>query len=566
MSIVSFPQTVRGIQRLRTIAVVLTRHGFGHFVERLSLGRYVPLPGLFRRRPVDAAEADPVVSLGRRLVQVCEELGPTFVKLGQMASSRPDLFPAAIVTALSQLQDRVGPFEWAEVRRIVERDLGGPIETHFSHFEEKPFACGSMAQVHRATSRDGRDVVVKVKRPGIDEIVQLDMHVLRWIASLSETHIPEMRIYRPLMVVDEFAQSMGRELDFVYEGSATHRFAEAFADNPRIHVPVVHWDLTNTNVLTLQHMTGMPFREVMAGTGQYVDRRGLAKELAECFLKQFFEMDIFHADPHPGNFLIYPPSEIGLIDFGMVGQVSDELSGQLVIALVAAIRREVDVVIDVLADLGAIGPATDREALRRDLRDLLEKYYGQPLKRLELGKIFYEITDLMRRHDVTLPRDFVMLGKSLVTVAGTALQLDPELNLLELVGPRLRNLMAERFSPKRLTREFLTGGWHLLSIVRDAPRQLRDWIRRLNRGQVQINIRHQNLDHLANEVDRSSNRMAFSIFVAATIVASAMLVQVAPGETVFGLPIRYFGLAGFFASFVMGGGLLIAILRSGKLS
>lgn len=566
MSIVSFPQTVRGIQRLRAIAVVLSRHGFGHIVDRLNLRRYVPLSGWLWRRPADEFEPDPVISLGRRIVRVCEELGPTYIKLGQMASSRPDLFPAAIVSALTRLQDRVEPFEFSDVRKTVETDLGQPLDSLFSHFEQKPFASGSIAQVHRATTRDGRDVVVKVKRPGIDAVVQLDMHVLRWIADLSETHVPELRVYRPRIVVDEFAQTMGRELDFVFEGSATHRFAQAFIDNPRVHIPRVHWDLTATNVLTLQHMTGTPFRDVLSDEKGLIDRRALGRELAECFLKQFFELDLFHADPHPGNLLIFPPAEIGLIDFGMVGQVDNELSGQLVVALVAALRREVDIVIDVLADLAAIGPETDRTQLRRNLRELLEKYYGQPLKRLELGKIFYEITDLMRRHDVTLPRDFVMLGKSLVTVAGCALQLDPELNLLELIQPRISKMINDRIAPRRLAREFLTGSWHMLNILRDAPRQLRDWIRRINRGQVQINIRHQNLDHLASEIDRSSNRMAFSIFLAATIVGSSMLVQVPPAETVFGLPIRYFGLAGFFASFVMGAGLLIAILRSGKLS
>jgi ubiquinone biosynthesis protein len=566
MSLVSLPQTVRGLQRLRQIAQVLTKHGFGHFVERINLRRYLPLPGPAHAPRPHEPEADVLTSVGDRFVRVCEELGPTFVKIGQLASSRPDLVPAPVVKALTRLQDRVEPFDFDQARAILEADLGDSVETLFTRFDRAPIASGSMAQVHHAVDPDGRDVVVKIKRPGIDATVRLDMHVLAWLADGAETYIPELRLYRPRMIVDEFSQSMNRELDFMYEASATHRFAEAFAGSPAVHVPRVVWERTGANVLTMQRLSGLRMAEALEGRADGVHRRGLAKNLAECFLKQYFEMSLFHADPHPGNLLVYPPDQIGLIDFGMVGQVQDELTGQLVVALVATIQREVDCVIDVLADLGSIGPATDRARLRRELRELLEKYYGQPLRRLDLGVIFYELTDLMRRHDVVLPRDFVMLGKSLVAVAGVALQLDPELNLLELIRPRIKRMVSERLSSRRLLRGLLLGSWHIASALGELPRQLRDWMRGLSRGQMQIKIRHENLEHLASEIDRSSNRLSFSIFLAATIIGSSMLIRVPPADTVLGFSLRYFGFVGFAVSFVMGLGLLIAILRSGKLS
>jgi len=565
MSIVSLPQTVRGIQRLRQIVQVLSRHGFRHVVERLNLRRYVPLPGWWGRAlPED--EIDPLAAIGTRLARVCEELGPTFVKLGQLASSRPDLVPAPIVEALSRLQDHVDPFDFQQARQIVESELGRSIEVLFSSFDEVPLASGSIAQVHAATTRDGQSVVVKVRRPGIDATVALDMHVIRWMVDLAVTHLHEVRVYNPRAILDEFAQTMMRELDFVYEASATQRFTEAMAAYPAIRIPRVNWELTSTSVLTMQRLTGTPFREAVLNGMVEFDRRAVARNMAECFLHQYFEMSLFHADPHPGNLLLYAPDGVGLIDFGMAGQVSDELRGHLVVALVAAIRREVDVVIEVLADLAAIGPETERHSLERELRELLEKYYGQPLKRLDTKTIFYEITDLMRRYHVALPRDFVMLGKSLVAIAGAALQLDPQLNLLELIQPRIRKMIGDRLAPKRLVRRFLTGSWHMASILGDAPRQIRDMVRRMGRGQFQVNIRHQNLDHLASEIDRSSNRLAFSIFLAATIIGSSMLMHSPQAQTILGFSLQYLGFVGYAVSFIMGLGLLFAILRSGKLS
>lgn len=566
MSLVSLPQTVRGLQRLRQIAQVLTKHGFGHVIERINLRRYLPLPA-----PADAgrpreSDIESLASIGERLVRICEELGPAFVKMGQLASSRPDLVPAPIIKALSRLQDQVEPFSFDQARDIVEADLGGKLEALYAKFEEQPFASGSMAQVHRAVTRAGRDVVVKVKRPGIDSTVRLDMHVMMWMADGAEAYIPELRVYRPRLIVEEFAAALNRELDFVYEASATHRFAEAFADTPTVQIPGVEWELTGANVLTLQHMTGRPLRAVLDGEITGIHRRGLARTIAECFLRQYFELSLFHADPHPGNLLVFEPDQLGLIDFGMIGQVSDEISGQLVVALVASIKREVDAVIDVLADLAALGPTTERNRLRRDLRELLEKYYGQPLKRLDLGTIFFELTDLMRRHDVILPRDFVMLGRSLVTVAGVALQLDPELNLLELIQPRIKRMLSDRLSVRRLTREVVVGAWHVASIVRELPRQIRDLMRGASRGGIQVKIRHENLDYLASEIDRSSNRLSFSIFLAATIIGSSMLVHVARDQTILGVPLQYLGFLGFAVSFLMGLGLMYAILRSGKLS
>ncbi len=573
MSLAALPRTVKTFARLRVVAQVLSRHGFGHFVDRLQLARYLPSADWFRRdKEVEEPEIDPLAAVGNRLVRVCEELGPTFIKLGQIASTRPDIFPPQILTALEKLQDDVQPFPSDQARRILEEDTGVSVREAFKSFTDEPFASGSIAQVHRAVTHDGQEVVVKIKRPGIDQTIQLDMYVLMWMAERAEALFPELRPYRPRMIIDEFAQTIRRELDFVNEASATSRFYEAFKDDPNIRTPQVRWDLTSASALTLEYMDGVHLKDALADTGGgattngAVNRKELARNLSECFLKQFFELGFFHADPHPGNLLVRPPADIVLFDFGMIGRIDDELVGRLVISIVAIVKKEIDVLIDVMADLGAIGRHTDRLALAGDLRQMLEKYYGLPLHRLDLVVIFRELIDTVRRNDVTLPRDFVALFKSLATVSGVVLQIDPDLNLLELLQPKLSKLMRERFSPNRILRLAGMSAWHVFSILRDAPRFIRDTMRGMGRGEFQINIKHENLDHLASELDRSSNRIAFAMLVASSIIGSTMLLSIATDFSVFGVPIRYLGFVGYAITFVMAAGLLIAILRSGKLS
>jgi len=544
---------------------VLTKHGFGHLVERLHLVRYVPLSRWRRApEPLDAAEAPS--SIGRRLVMVCEELGPTYIKLGQMVSTRPDLAPAGIIHELRRLQDHVAPFDSAEAKRIIADDLGAAVEQCFAEIEPEPFASGSIAQTYHARTTDGQRVVVKVKRPGIERLVRLDLYILRWIAETLERTVPEIALYRPVAIVDEFERTITREMDFLNEASATARFGEAFRDDPTVHIPQVRWDLTGPRVLTLEDLPGVSIYAILEGDADRgIDRRMVARHLADLFLKQFFEIGLFHADPHPGNLLISTTGRIGLIDFGMVGQVDDELAGQMVIGLIAAVNKEVDVVIDVLADIGALGVDADRSELRRELRELVDKYYGLPLKRLDLLTLFTELTDLMRRNDVTVPRDFVLLGKSLVTVAGVVLQLDPELNLVETIRPRLRRMLQIRFSPQRVSKTLGLSIWHVLNILKNAPAQIRETMRRMARGQLQMTIQHRNLEYLASELDRASNRLAVSILIAAIIIGSSW--TIGSEKKLVGLvPLSAIGAIGYFIAGIMALWLVAAILRSGRMS
>ncbi len=569
MSLATLPKTVRTFARLRVIAQVLSKHGFGHFVERLQLGSYLTTTRLFRRRKADDTtdETHPLEAVGDRLVKVCEELGPTFIKLGQLASTRADILPPQILTALEKLQTNVEPFPVEQARRIFHTDTGSSVDEAFREFTDTPFASGSIGQVHRAVANDGQNVVVKIRRPGIDQTIQLDTYVLQFMAEQAESMFPELRPFRPKMLVEEFSQILQRELDFINEAAATSRFHEAFEDDPHITTPRVRWDLTAPRVLTLEYLDGVRFHDAVSADGPACDRKALAQNLAECFFRQFFELGLFHADPHPGNLLISPPDGITLIDFGMVGQLDESHTDRLVMGIVAGVKKEVDILVDIMADMDALGPDTDRVLLARDLRIYLDKYCGLPLRRIDMSTLFRELIDTVRRNDVTLPRDFVSVFKSLTIISGVALQLDPDLNIAELLQPRLSSLIRERFSPKRLVRATGISAWHVAAILRDAPRLFREFMRGMGRGRFQVNIKHENIDHLARELDRSSNRLAASVVIAATVVGGSMLLSVDEQVRIFSLiPVRYLGLAGYAIASFLAVWLIIAILRSGKLS
>ena len=565
MTPLQLTRSVRSLNRLRQIASVLTHHGFGHIVDRLNLGRYVSLVGvtLSRKAPEDGDSAG--AAIGRRLTRVCNELGPTFVKLAQTLTTRPDLIPDEVLRPLRSLQDRVEPFDTAIARGIVEEDLGVPIAEGFATFDDAPFASGSIGQVYKATTHDGMNVVVKVKRPDIDGVVRLDMHILRWFADAAERMVPELAPYHPVQIAVELEESLRREMDYVSEASATARIGGALADDPNVRVPQVRWDLCGSRVLTLERLKGESLGTVLDTDRPDVDRKALAVRLADAYLKQFFEVGIFHADPHPGNILVTPPATIGLIDFGQIGVLSQEQSTRFLMLVLAALYREPDLMIDVLDDLNALGPHTRRDQLSRSLRLLLDKYHGLPLKRVDPFHIFVEATQIVRDNDVTIPSNVMMLVKALTTVTSVARQLDPDLDLTALLAPRMRSMVADRLAPANLAKTAGIAVWQILGVLRSAPGQIKAILRQLARGQWELNVQHQNLDRLTNELDRSSNRLAISIVIAAVIVGSSVVVGTAGELPFLSISLRSLGVVGYLIAAVLGLGLVWAIFRSGRL-
>ncbi len=565
MTPIQLTRSVRSLNRLRLIAQVLTRHGFGFIVAQINLTRFVPVWMLGRKAMAEPPQQGGS-EMGRRLAQVCTELGPTFVKLGQIMSTRLDLVPPEVAIELRSLQDEVPPFDSSVAMDIIERELSRPVSECFSSIGDEPIASASIGQVYRAKGLDGANLIVKVQRPDVAEVIRLDMHLLAWLAESLEGVMPELRMYHPTMLVDELDRMLTRELDYINEAATTQRIGHAFRNRQGVRVPEVVWSLSGPRVLTMHAIAGRNLDVVLAeGDDSLINRPLIGKRLIDCYLEQIFELGVFHADPHPGNILVEPPASVALIDFGQVGTITQSLMDDLVVLIYACANNEFDAAVDTLADMGALGEHTDRRNLCRSLQEMAHKYAGLPVKRLDFSTLFAEFSDVMRRHDVVVPRDLAGLIKALSTLGVVATKLSPDLNLLEHMTPRIKRLLTERISPAQIARSSVRLGWDVLSILRRAPGQIRETLRRMSTGRIEINVRHENIERLIREIDRSGNRLAFAVVIAAIIIGSSVVLGVGSDTTVLGIEVRYIGVAGFLMAGVLGLGLGWAIFRSGRL-
>ncbi len=562
MQLFGLRKKYRGLQRLRQVVKVLVKYGLGHFVERLNLKSYLPMPSKWKPAglpPEPLADSRP---LAKRASQAMQELGPTFVKLGQFLSTRPDILPPVYLEEFSKLQDEVAPFPSDEAREIIESELGSKVSAVFSSFEDKPVASGSIAQVHRATVLDGEAVVIKVRRPGISRTIAEDLGLLEMFAERLEEYIPEIRVIRPRMIVEELGRHLRRELDFLHEASTTQSFHDTFAESDKYYGPRVFWDLTTGSVLTLERLAGRRISHFVAH-GSPETKKQLAADLFDLYMKQFFEMGQFHADPHPGNILVEDNLKINIIDFGLSGRITDDLQADLSTALLAIRMKDVDLFSAVLEDLEVFTDETDRSQVKTDLLELMDTYIGMPLGRIDIGDAFGKFTEIAQRNALFLPRSVALQGKALVTVAGLARELDPDFDAIAALAPYLRMLIMRKFSLRSMRKSALSVGFHGASLLRNAPADLRRLIRNLLGGNMSINFRHVGLDRLINDLDKSSNRLAFSIIVASLVIASSLILHADVRPHVYGVPLL--GIGGYILAALLGLWLVWAILRSGRL-
>jgi len=562
LSIRSLGRRYRGLQRLSRLIQVLVKYGLGHVVERMDLRQYLPLPAKWKPAPLPPESIATSRSLAQRAAAAMQELGPTFVKLGQFLSTRPDILPPVYLEEFSRLQDQVEPFPSAEARRIVEDQLGDSVEKFFSEFEDRPIASGSIAQVHLAKTVAGRDVVVKVKRPGIARLIASDLELLEIFADRLEEYIPESRVMRPKMIVDELGRHLRRELDFLHEAAATQRFHEAFADSGKYYCPEVLWKLTTASVLTLERVSGRRISEFMAHADTEV-RKGLAASLFDLYMHQFFKMGFFHADPHPGNILVDDNLRINIVDFGLTGHLTDELQSHLGTAVFALRMKDIDLLLAVFEHLRIITDDTDISEVRGDMIGLLDTYFGMPIGRMDVAQVFSQITAIAQRNALFLPREFVLMGKALVTVGGLARALDPDFNSAAAIGPYMRMIVRKKFTAASLGRSLAWMGFHGVHLLKEAPADLRRIMNKILGGGLTVNFQHKGLERLIFDLDRSSNRLAFSIIVASLIVASSLILNSGKGPLIGGMP--FFGVVGYVLAALLGLWLIWAILRSGRL-
>lgn len=563
-------RTYRHLSRYQRILRVLFKYGFSDLVDRLHIDQYLETGlQMINRKPREQLDRHSRPALLRMAL---EELGPTFIKLGQLLSTRPDFIPPEYLNELAKLQDSVPPFSYEEVRQIFQEECGSDPEEFFEYFDSSPLAAASIGQVHQArltreqlTNGAGKccEVVVKVQRPGIENLIAVDLEIVAHLARLMEEHLEEVQGHSPTAIVHEFARSLSREIDFTIELANIQRFARQFEKNSEIHVPEVYPMLSTERILVLERVDGIKASEVDKLKEQGYDLPLIARRGANLVMEQIFVHGFFHADPHPGNIFILPDNVPCFIDFGQMGRLSlkeREDFADLVLNLVAANESRVAA--------GVLKVTTrqadpDQDALTRDIGDFMDRYLYLSLGELKAGKILQDLLELVSRHKLSLKPNLYLMLKALTTVEGVGLMLDPDIALIHLARPFMKKIKVGQVRPSRLAQEFGETGTEYLALIRDLPRDARSIISQLRRGKMKLEFEHRGLRPLEQSLERTSNRIAFAIVLAAQIIGSSLIIHSGIPPHWHGIPLV--GLAGFLLAGVMGFWLLVSIIRHGKL-
>jgi len=492
-----------------------------------------------------------------------EELGPTFIKLGQLLSTRPDLIPRDYVREFEKLQDEVAPISMEAVKEQVLAELGYSAEKLFADFEVEPLAAASIAQVHRARLQSGEEVAVKVRRPGIQRVIETDLDILMGLAYLFEHHLPGGDLFDPIGIVKEFRRTIRRELDFSREGHTIDRFAVNFAEDETVKVPKVFWDYTSERVLTMEFVAGTKVSDSEKLKTIDFDPKVVARRGADAFLKQVLIHGLFHGDPHPGNFFILEGNVICLLDYGMVGHLGEELKLKLSDLLMAVLDRDVDRIINNLLYSGELTDEVHVHQLKRDLSEFIDDYYEIPLQEINTGELLTDFVEIMTHYRIKFPPDLMLLAKALLTMEGIGRELDPGFNMVSHLKPFMEDVLRERLAPGTLSKEMWKMTQAYGSLVKNLPRDVKEFINRVNRNKFKIDLEHRGLEKILNDLDKASNRLSFSLLIAALIIGSSLIMQTSKGPMLFGFPIL--GFLGYSIAGFLGLWLAIAILRSGRL-
>ena len=538
----------RSLGRLSEIGKVATRHGFGYVLERR------------RKQPVEEQPSD----RGRRLREMLDELGPTFVKFGQLLSTRPDLVPLDIVGELRRLQDDVTPVPFAEIEGVIRAELGLSVERAFTSFDEIPIAAASIGQVHRATLPTGEDVVVKIQRPNAPRQIESDLVLMRSAARFVRERVRALDFIDAEALVDEFGRSIREELDYLHEARNAETFHRHFEGDERVAIPRVTRRYTTSRVLTLEFLDGVQLRDLDTAAYTSEERRDLAYRMTDAWMTMIFRHGFFHGDPHPSNILVLADGRIGLVDFGLAGSLTDEDMSRLTRLFVDAATENVEALPRRLSELG-VRYAKEREGeLRTAIEELYYRYYGTRLSEIDPIEVIREAFDLIYSLNLRLPSRFVILDKTIATLGAVGVELYPEFNVFEVAKPYARGLMADRFSPRRVSLRAQKELRELAGIAREMPYQVHDILEEIRDGQFEVQLKNPGVDDLARHVDRGANRLAVALVVVGGLIGSSMIgIFAKGGPHIAGLHV--FSFVGFLFAGSLGLWLLWGIIRSGRL-
>jgi ubiquinone biosynthesis protein len=509
-------QAVKNVGRLRQILGVFAKNGFVDVVEKINLGRFLP------PRLQELAESQAELSTAERLRRAFEELGPTFVKLGQLLSTRPDLMPEEFIVEFTKLQDGVQPLPFATVKSTVERELGRKIEEAYASFNEEALAAASIGQVHAATLHTGEKVVVKVQRPDIDRQIQQDVALLAFIANLLETYIPETRIVSPKTIVDEFFRTLSFELDFKVEANNTQKVAENLLTLPEVVVPKVYKSLSTSKILTLERFEGLRVNNIPALDAAGINRKQVVDLGARAFFKSVMIDGLFHGDLHGGNLFILPGNRLGIIDFGIVGRLSERSRDQLVNMITSLVTEDYENLCYQYAELGGAGPSIDFDGFTREVRNAIAPYLGLSISEVNTGKLLIEATKIAARYEIRVPGDWMLVFKAIVTIEGMGRTLDPEFDFLAIGKDLVKDLVKSQYSVQRLSRDAIWVTKDLITLAQVLPRQIRWLFRKLSANDFAFDVRAPQLDLVLKQMELGNRKTTGAILASGCFIAGSL--------------------------------------------
>ncbi|MFC4618757.1 ABC1 kinase family protein [Camelliibacillus cellulosilyticus] len=523
-----FIKRMQHLNRYREIAIALIKYGFGYIVKDVGLFPPLSLP----KRLVKDLNKEREKPVGKRLRLLMEELGPTFIKLGQLLSIRRDLVPEPIADELEKLQDEVTPISGTAIQQIIEEEFGAPIQAIFQSFDSVCLAAASVGQVHQAVLKTGETVAVKVRRPHIESRVETDLEILQDLTRIVEQHYDWAKHYQLSDIVDELAEAIRHEMDYTHEARNTERIKRQFEDSEEIVIPKVYWDYSTKRVLTTSYIHGKKFSDLKGLDPDQYNRKKLAKRLVDSFLSQVLISGVYHGDPHPGNLFFLPGERIAYIDFGQIGVLNSEMKRNFASLIIGLMRRDTDMLVHTVCRMALAPDDINEVRLHEDLDILRDKYSDIPLSQINIGDAITDLFNTTQKHHIPIPKDYTLLGKALITLEGIITDLDSELSLIQLAEPFGQKLLLERFNPGVVVSKLWDELTDFTTMVFRLPRQLRQTLQKIDKGQVRFEMGLPKMEHLMSRLDRVGNRIAFSIiFLAASIILVGLII----GQT-FGNP------------------------------
>ncbi|MGN8646084.1 ABC1 kinase family protein [Gracilibacillus sp. HCP3S3_G5_1] len=557
-----FRKQMRHIRRYRQIAVAFSRNGFGYIVKELGLDQLFSLPRRFLVKRVDRKQSK---TTGERIRNFLEELGPTFIKMGQLASTRPDLIPDGIIKELENLQDRLSPVPFAEIKRLIEGELGASITDLFKEFNEQPIGVASIGQVHLAVLQSGEKAAVKVKRPNIEKTIHTDLEILYELAKRAENRTKWGAHYQVTNIIDEFSKAIKDELDFISEGRNAELIRQQFRDDANIVIPKIYWEYSTDKVLVMEYLDGWKINNIQALEENGYDPKKLADRMVQAVFLQIFKEGFFHADPHSGNIVVLSGGRIAFLDFGMTGRLSPEMKKHLASLIMALAKQNTDDIVQAIKKMGVVPEQVNLHELKGDIDQFTIKYYGVPLSEISLGEAITDLFLVANKHSIEIPTDLTIIGKTLLTLEGVVERLDPKLSIMNAAEPFGRELMKERYHPKKIAESLIDQINEYHEVLHDMPEIVQELTTMIKKRKLPIQVSVPEAKSFFVKLDRVSNRLAFSIVLLAfSIIMVGLIIGSALGRQtsmLWNIPAIEIG---FVIAVAMFAWLIYSIFRSGR--